>query len=95
MDILSAHDVGMIQVSDQEQLDYAAANARCLVPRDRNDFIALTVHFFNEHRRHFGWVIVPHSFPGDRFNLIAKALAKHASNHPKGMESYEIDFLKP
>lgn len=95
LDAISAHDVGMIQVLDQEQLDYAAAHARCLVTRNRNDFIALTVQFFNEHRRHFGLVVVPHSFPGDRCNLIAKALAKHALNHPKGMESYTIEFLKP
>lgn len=95
VDAISAHDVGMTQVSDLEQLEYAAAHARCLVTRNRNDFTALTVHFFNEHRRHFGLVIVPHSFPGDRFNLIAKALAKHALNHPKGIVSYTIEFLKP
>jgi len=94
LDAISAHDVGMTQVSDQAQLDYAAAHARCLVTRNRNDFITLTVHFFNEHRRHCGLVIVPNSFPGDRFNLIAKALAKYTTNHPKGMASYEIAFLK-
>jgi hypothetical protein len=94
VDSISAHDVGMIQVSDREQLEYAADNARCLVTRNRDDFITLTVQFFNEHRRHFGLLIIPHSFRGDRFRVIAKAIAKHRSNHPKGMESYEIDFLK-
>lgn len=35
------------------------------------------------------------AFSGDRFSIIAEAIAKHASNHPIGMESYEVDFLKP
>lgn len=94
VDTISAHDIGMIQVADREQLEYAAAKGRCLVTRNRDDFIILTVQFFNEHRRHFGLLIVPYSLPGDHFSMIAKAIAKHRSNHPRGMESYEIDFLK-
>jgi hypothetical protein len=93
LDAVSAHDVGMIQVSDREQLEYAAAHGRSLVTRNRNDFIQLTVHFFNEHRPHFGLLIVPYSIPGDRFSALAGAIAKHASRHPKGMGSYGIDFL--
>lgn len=93
IDTSSAHEVGRIQVSDREQLEYAANEGRCLITRNRDDFIALTVQFFNEHRRHFGLLIVPYSFPGDQFNAIAKAIAKHASNHPNGMESYQVDFL--
>ncbi|MFY9268467.1 MAG: DUF5615 family PIN-like protein [Candidatus Manganitrophaceae bacterium] len=92
---ISAHDIGMLQVSDREQLEYAAGEGRCLVTRNRDDFIALTVQFFNEHRRHFGLLIIPYSFPGDRFSIIAKAITKHASNHPGEMESYEVNFLKP
>lgn len=94
-DAISAHDVGMIQASDLEQLEYATANARCFITKNRNDFITLTVQFFNEHRQHFGLLIVPQSFPGDRFSAIAKAIARHAVKHPKGVTSYEIDFLKP
>lgn len=94
VDTISAHDIGMIQISDREQLECAAENGRCLVTRNRDDFIALTVQFFNEHRRHSGLLVVPYSFPGDRFSIIANAVAKHASNHPSGMESYAVDFLK-
>ncbi|HLG21457.1 MAG TPA: DUF5615 family PIN-like protein [Candidatus Manganitrophaceae bacterium] len=94
VDAVSAHNVGMLQASDEEQLKYAAAHGRCLVTRNRNDFIILTAQFFNEHRRHPGILIVPHSLPGDRFNAVAKAISKHASTHPKGMAPYEIDFLK-
>lgn len=94
VDAISAHEVGMIQISDLEQLEYAVAHGRCLVTRNRNDFITLTSQFFNENRKHFGVLIIPHSIPGDRFGTIARAIAEHASNHPKGMSSYEIGFLK-
>ena len=92
---ISAHGVGLIQVSDLEQLEYATAHARCFITRNRDDFITLTVQFFNEHRLHFGLLLVPHSFPGNRFHIIAKAITKHSTNHPKRMVSYGIDFLKP
>lgn len=91
---VSAHDVEMVGASDAEQLDYAAAHGRCLITRNRNDFIALTTQFFNEQRPHCGLLIIPHTFPGDQFNTIARAIAQHASTHPAGMAAYEINFLK-
>lgn len=93
IDATSAHDVNMLQASDLEQLEYAASKKRCMVTRNRDDFIRLTVQFFNEHRPHFGVLIVPHSYPGDRFNRIADALKKYAIDHKAGIAAYGIDFL--
>jgi len=64
-----------------------------MVTRNRNDFIRLTVLFLNENRAHHGVLIVPYSYPGDRFARLAKALKKYALNYKKGMASYGIDFL--
>ncbi len=94
VDTVSTHDVNMTQASDRAQLEYAASVGRAVVTRNRNDFIRLTVQFFNDLRPHFGVLIVPYSIPGDKFRLIADALKKYASQHPSGMEPYTIDFLQ-
>jgi predicted nuclease of predicted toxin-antitoxin system len=72
IDALSSRKAGKLQASDLEQLKYASSGKRCMVTRNRNDFIRLTVQFFNENRPHYGVLIIPHSYPGDRLNYIAK-----------------------
>lgn len=96
IDAVSVHEAGMIQASDIKNLKLAASEKRCLVTRNRNDFIRLTVQFFNEHRPHCGILIVPHTLPGDNFPLIAKAIIKHHSKHSKNrIVSYAVHFLEP
>ena len=43
IDCLSAHETGMQQTSDFDQLIFSAQEERCLVTKNRNDFIQLTV----------------------------------------------------
>jgi len=93
IDAVGTHEMDMAQSSDREQLEYAASQRRAVVTRNRDDFIRLTVQFFNELRPHCGVLIVPYSIPGDKFRLMAEALGKYASQHPSGMAPYIIDFL--
>jgi len=83
----------MIQASDRNQMIYAASQKRTVVTRNRDDFIHLTVQFFNEQRPHFGVLIIPYTIPGDKFRLTAEILHKYAFNHPSGMAAYTIDFV--
>ena len=93
IDALSAHEAGMCEASDMEQLDFAVKNKRCLVTRNRDDFIRLTVQFFNDRRPHGGILIIPHTIPGDQFSRIAALVKIFSSRHRKGLEPYSIAFL--
>ena len=83
----------MVGASDLEQLEFAAGEKRCLVTRNRDDFIKLTLQFFNDHRPHYGVLIVPYTIPGDQFSQIARFLKAFASSHPSSVEPHSVDFL--
>jgi predicted nuclease of predicted toxin-antitoxin system len=93
IDAPSAHEAGMCGSSDQSQLDFAATEKRCLVTRNRDDFIKLTVRFFNDQRPHFGVLIIPYTLPGDQFSRIASLIRKFSRRHQKGLAPYSIAFL--
>jgi uncharacterized protein with PIN domain len=93
IDAVSAHEVGMCEVSDKEQLDFSAKDKRCLVTRNRDDLIRLTVQFFNDRRPHRGILIVPYTLPGDQFSRIANLIKAFSSHHRRGLEPYSIAFL--
>ena len=93
MDAVSAHEAGMLEASDEEQLSFAAAEGRAMVTRNRDDFITLTVQFFEALKPHKGLIIVPHTIPGSEFSKLATLLVKFSKDHPQDMASYTIEFL--
>ena len=93
VDALSAHEIGALEASDLQQLEFAGKEKRCLVSPNRDDFIKLTIRFFNDHRPHHGIVIIPYTIPGDQFSRMAVLLKTFASNHPAGLAPYTIAFL--
>ena len=92
-DAISAHEHGALGIPDAAQLDRAVRAARCLVTRNRDDFVRLSLERYAHHQPHHGVLIVPRSLPADRFALVAAALATYARQHPLGLPAYTIDFL--
>lgn len=84
--------------TDQEQESratqaHAALDNRSLLTRNRDDFIRLTLQFYNEGLLHHGVLVVPHSLPADRFAEVSETLARYANAHPDGLPPYTFDFL--
>jgi predicted nuclease of predicted toxin-antitoxin system len=92
-DAITAHDVGMTGTADEEQLDLAAAQGRCHVTRNRNDFILISRMCLDSSQPHCGVIIVPHTFKGNEFRRIAEALVAFASLNPNGLPPYTVAFL--
>jgi predicted nuclease of predicted toxin-antitoxin system len=93
IDAVSAHEIGMPEASDEEQLFFAVAAGRAMVTRNRDDFITLTVQFFEALKQHTGLIIVPHTIPGSQFSKLAALLVKFSKEYPQGLEPYTIEFL--
>lgn len=90
---MSAHETGGRGLADGEQLTRAVRERRCLVTRNRDDFIRLTLERFAHHEPHHGVLIIPHSLPANRFAMIANAVARFARAHSPGLHPYTVAFL--
>jgi hypothetical protein len=93
LDIVSAHEQGARGLADEEQLARAAADGRCLVTFNRNDFLRLTRQAYDALRPHCGVLIVPPRIRYDQYGTVAEALAAHAARFPGGLPPYTIAFL--
>jgi predicted nuclease of predicted toxin-antitoxin system len=93
LDVVSALEVGASKWDDDAHLRYAARDGRCLVTRDRDDFIAESLAAFEVQAPHAGVLVVARSLPNRRFAAIAAALCAYAARFPDGVAPYTIDFL--
>ena len=92
LDAVSVHEIGRGGLSDKSQLEYAASEKRCLVTRNRNDYIILTRQFFAGHKPHKGVLIISSSHRFYDFSAIAKAISKYVEHYDQPAD-YLFDFV--
>ncbi|MBM4147169.1 MAG: hypothetical protein FJ240_13015 [Nitrospira sp.] len=93
LDAVHTREPGLSGAEDQEVLDEAARQERCVVTRNRNDFLMLTEFYFHEGRSHHGVLIVPRSYPGNQPSRIAQAILSLSQDHPHAFQPYAFLFL--
>jgi hypothetical protein len=94
LDILSVHEIDRRGFSDSDQLRFATAEHRIMVTRNRNDFIRLTIAWFQTGDLHAGVLVVPQGLPNNRPDRIAHAL-KRWLDRTGDPGPHFIDFLAP
>jgi hypothetical protein len=94
LEVISVHEIDRRGYTDPDQLRFAASEGRALVTRNRDDFIRLTISWFQTGELHAGVLIVPHSLPNHRPDRIAHSL-KRWQERPGDPGLHFIDFLAP
>jgi predicted nuclease of predicted toxin-antitoxin system len=93
IDAVHIRELGLSGAEDREVLDEAARRERCVVTRNRNDFLMLTEFYFHEGRPHHGVLIIPRSYPGNQTSRIAQSIIALSQNQPCAFQPYAFLFL--
>lgn len=93
VDVLTTQEAGTLGLPDPEQLRFAAREGRCIVTRDRGDFIRFTYEFIAEGADHAGVLLLSPSLPPNDFARVATALARYAREHAEELAPYTINWL--
>ena len=93
IDTTSAHEVGNLQLSDREQLAYAAQENRCLVTRNARHFVLLARDSIQRQTPHSGILLCSPRFTGAEIRTLVDQLARVATQYPKGLGPYDIFYL--
>lgn len=99
LDVASVHDLRRQGHSDRAQLEYAAAQERVLVTRNRGDYLYLTREFYHAGLPHRGVLLVESGLPNDQPEMLARSLRRwvQAHSYPAddgGFGAYHVDFLR-
>ena len=81
LDMVSVHEIDRRGLDDAPQLEFASASGRVFVTRNRDDYIKLTVTFYQMSAPHSGIIIIPHTLPNREPKRIAHALRTWQDEH--------------
>jgi predicted nuclease of predicted toxin-antitoxin system len=93
IDVLHALDAGNVQLSDSEQLRFAAAHGRCLVTRNARHFVLLAQASIARQEPHAGIVLCPSSLHGFEIGKIVAAIVRMDHRYPKGLGPFDVVYL--
>lgn len=93
-DAVSAHETGQARASDHEQLKFASSQRRCLVTKNREDFVRLSHAATENDEPHAGIIICPPSVTGAEIGFIAQQLIGIAHRYPGGLGDYDVIYLR-
>jgi predicted nuclease of predicted toxin-antitoxin system len=95
LDIVSVHEIDREGWTDEQQLDQAAIDGRCIVTANRNHFEDWAQVFFRDGRPHAGVLIVTESLRRRGASSFARALAAFERTRGDFPSEYLCDFLQP
>ncbi|MBI4501603.1 MAG: DUF5615 family PIN-like protein [Gemmatimonadetes bacterium] len=93
LDVVSAHEAGMRDAEDNDQLAHAAGEGRVLVTRNRDDFLELTLDAYHERKPHAGLLLVTAHGTRHQASRVAHALARWADTQ-REVVRYGVYWLK-
>jgi uncharacterized protein with PIN domain len=91
--VLSVHEIDRRGYQDEDQLRFSTSEQRILITRNRDDFLRLSLSFFQTGELHAGILIVPRSLPNHLPERIAHALRRWQQERPGDPGPYFTDFL--
>ncbi len=92
-DAVSALEVGNAQLSDREQLRFAARGGRCLVTRNVRHFAVLARDAIRRNEPHAGIILCPPSIRGYEIAKIVAALVRVSQQYPTGLGEFDVVYL--
>lgn len=95
IDAVSAFEAGNVQLSDREQLAYAAQGGRCLVTRSVRHFVLLAQEAIRRQQPHAGIILCPPSIRGFETRIMVDSLTRLTKQFPRGLGEYDVLYLPP
>lgn len=93
VDATSANEVSNRQLTDAEQLAYAAGQNRVMVTRNARHFVHLAREAIRARRPHAGILLCSSTFSGASVGQLVKALDGFVKGRGDGMGSYDVLYL--
>jgi hypothetical protein len=90
IDARAVHEAGTVQLDDRAQLAWATREGRAIVTANVVDFLQLAHEAVATNTEHAGIVLVPSSFRGDEFQVIADAIADAVPPYRDGMRGVVV-----